>query len=159
MGTYIREHTEDNEQYFWLSIQAFGGSPWRILKMDLKFIYAGYSKCGTKTMAKAFRILGYRVFDFEETLFYGMDILEKFYSPNYTKSDKIQMLRELFQEFDIVMDNPWYVFWEELLEAFPEAKCIFYERPVDEWLNSILRQKNAIVNSRSDSDFKKSIFL
>ena len=34
----------------------------------VKFIYAGYAKCGTKTMAAAFRELGFNNYDFEETI-------------------------------------------------------------------------------------------
>ena len=36
--------------------------------MALKYIYAGYSKCGTKTVAELFKKLGFRVHDFKESL-------------------------------------------------------------------------------------------
>ena len=71
--------------------------------MGLKYIYAGYSKCGTKTMAKAFRELGYKVYDFEETFGYCTDALEKFYSPQFTKTEKIEILRDLLTDVDIVL--------------------------------------------------------
>ena len=34
----------------------------------VKYIYAGFSKCGTKTMAAAFRNMGYSVYDFDEMM-------------------------------------------------------------------------------------------
>ena len=111
-------------------------------------------------MAKAFRLLGYKVYDFEETITYCKQVLEKFYSPQFTKAEKIEFLRELLKDVDIVLDNPWYHFWEELMEAFPEAKCIFYERPLEPWYDSIKRQYLSIypVFKRIPDFVRKTIF-
>ena len=48
--------------------------------MGLKYIYAGYSKCGTKTMAEVFRTLDFVVHDFEETV---VDDAERTHSDQY----------------------------------------------------------------------------
>ena len=74
-------------------------------------------------MAKAFRELGYKVYDFEETFGYCTDALEKFYSPQFTKTEKIEILRDLLTDVDIVLDNPWYHLWEVLMEAHRVLKC------------------------------------
>ena len=92
--------------------------------MGLKYIYAGYSKCGTKTMAAAFKILGYKCMDIIETLGYCSDRLDDFFSPGFSRKEKIEFLREMLKDIDVVLDNPWFHFWEELLEAFPDARCI-----------------------------------
>ena len=47
--------------------------------MGLKYIYAGYSKCGTKTMAEVFRTLDFVVHDYEETVVDDFDYWVEFY--------------------------------------------------------------------------------
>ena len=66
--------------------------------MGLKYIYAGYAKTGTKSMAEAFRILGYTVHDAEENLTINLDAWIKFMSPKYTKEEKIDILREMYKD-------------------------------------------------------------
>jgi len=46
----------------------------------------------------------------------------------------------MFQNVDAVTDTPSYLFWELLLEAFPDAKCIFWERDEESWSKSFMRQ-------------------
>ena len=36
--------------------------------MGLKYIYVGYSKCGTKTIAELFKSLNFKVHDFKDSL-------------------------------------------------------------------------------------------
>lgn len=106
----------------------------------LKFIYCGYSKCGTKTIAEAFRLLDLTVYDFEESILYCSVQWLEFLRPETTRSEKVQILRSMFKNVDAVTDTPAYIFWELLLEAFPNAKCIFWEREEEQWLKSFMRQ-------------------
>ena len=77
--------------------------------MGLKYIYAGYMKCGTKTMAEAFRILGYKVCDFHETgLDCGEQWLQFFNNKNDTVAKKA-ILYEMLKDYDIVFDRPAYL--------------------------------------------------
>ena len=60
--------------------------------MGLKYIYAGFSKCGTKTMAKVFRTLGFKVYDFEETiLFLGQQFVD-FFDVTTSEEQRKEML-------------------------------------------------------------------
>ena len=88
------------------------------INMGLKFIYCGYSKTGTKTIAAVFRTLGFTVHDYEETALYNIKAWLKFLDPKTTHSQKITLLRETFENVDVVTDAPHFFYWEQLLEAF-----------------------------------------
>jgi len=108
--------------------------------MPLQYIYVGFSKCGTKTFAEVFRTLGFKVCDFEESMLDCGEMWTEYYNNNTTEARRIECLKEGFQNFDICLDAPCYLNWKELMIAFPEAKCIFYERPEEQWLKSMLNQ-------------------
>ena len=72
--------------------------------MGLKYIYAGFSKCGTKTIAAAFRTLGYNVYDWEETFLYTIDHWLAFYAAT-TVHEKHKILYDMLKDVDIVMDG------------------------------------------------------
>ena len=110
--------------------------------MPLQYIYAGYSKCGTKTLAEVFRTLNFKVCDFEETVLDCAEHWREFYNGATTHERRIQVLKEAFQDFDVCMDAPCYIYWQELMQAFPEAKCIFYEREEEAWVISLEKQLN-----------------
>jgi len=105
----------------------------------MKVIFAGYSKCGTKTMAEALRILGYNVYDFMENYEYLGDKWMKVFKEGGTKDD----FYEMYKDVDAVTDMPAFYFWNQILEAFPDAKIVFCERPEDEWYASMLKQKES----------------
>lgn len=44
------------------------------------------------------------------------------------------------KDVDVITDQPAFLLWAELMEAFPDAKCIFWERPLDKWWPSMERQ-------------------
>merc|ERR1711981_1385655 len=100
--------------------------------MGVKYIYAGYSKCGTKSM-------GYVVYDFEETFLYTYDHWEKFFDAKTIKEQK-EVLYDMLKDVDVVLDVPYYCFWKELMDVFPDAKCIFWERDEDSWIKSWFKQ-------------------
>lgn len=84
----------------------------------MKVIFAGYSKCGTKTMAEALRELDLKVYDFME----NYEFLREEWMQVYNKGATIEDFRKMYEGVDAVTDMPCFYFWEELLEAFPEAK-------------------------------------
>ena len=90
----------------------------------VKIIYAGYSKCGTKTFAKAFRTMGLTVHDFEEYIVYDFRHWEKFESHKTSISEKKKIIREMLKDVDAVTDLPYYNFWREILDQFPEATLV-----------------------------------
>ena len=81
-----------------------------ILVMGLKYIYAGYSKCATKTMAEAFRVLGFIVHDFEETILDDMDLWLKFYDEETSDSER--------KRENAYRVNPWTIADTEDLHNF-----------------------------------------
>ena len=108
--------------------------------MGLKYIYAGYSKCGTKTIAAAFRKLGFNVVDYEETMLDYRTRWNEYLKPSTTPKQKIKIVQQMYKDVDIVFDVPHYFLWKELMDAFPEAKCIFWAREEDSWWNSFHKQ-------------------
>jgi len=89
----------------------------------MKVICSGMSKTGTKTLCEALRILGYQVNDFEEQYFYQTEDWFKF-----LESGDLSILKKMYENVDAITDTPACVFWEELLNLFPEAKVVHMER-------------------------------
>jgi len=103
----------------------------------MKVIYAGFSKCGTKTMQRALQELGYTVYDFLENYEYLGDKWQKIFNKGGTKED----FYEMFKDVDAVTDMPAFYFWNQILEAFPDAKIVFSQRATEEeWMKSMNHQ-------------------
>lgn len=93
-------------------------------------------KTGTKTMAEALRILGFKVYDFEEQYFYHSEDWLKF-----LKTGDTTLLQDMYKDVDAITDSPGSFFWEELMGMFPDAKVIHMERKTEEeWVKSLTRQ-------------------
>ena len=84
----------------------------------MKVICSGMSKTGTKTLAQALRILGYKVYDFEEQYFYLGEEFGRLYKQGWTTDD----IRKLYDGVDAVTDVPGNFLWEDILKAYPDAK-------------------------------------
>ena len=98
----------------------------------MKVICAGLSKTGTKSLANALQILGYTVYDFPEHVNIHGDEWRALYSGNETP-DFVSM----YEGVDAVTDLPAAYWYEELLQAFPDAKVILTVRDNDEvWVQS-----------------------
>ena len=46
--------------------------------------------------------------------------------------------QEMFKDVDAIMDMPGYLYWEQIAEAFPEAKVILVERDENKWVESLI---------------------
>jgi len=88
------------------------------LEFKMKVIVAGYSKTGTKSMASALKILGYNVYDFMEHYWFHSEQWIKVLASRNIDVD----FRQMYKNVDAVTDNPPYFFWEQIHEAFPDAK-------------------------------------
>ncbi|KXJ22345.1 hypothetical protein AC249_AIPGENE23080 [Exaiptasia diaphana] len=99
----------------------------------MKIICAGLSKTGTKSLAKALRLLGFVVHDIEEHLMWYMS--EYIQALNGDTPDFTAM----YSQVDAVTDAPALRFWKELSQAFPDAKVVLMERDSAEiWVQSLL---------------------
>ena len=112
----------------------------------MKVICVGMVKTGTKSIAKALRHLGFNVFDWEEQIF---DFIDQWFDvfQNGAEPD----VKRVYQNADTVVDIPGNIFWEEILEAFPDCKVILSEREEDSWVKSLVNHLEAIdaVKSRT----------
>ena len=104
----------------------------------MKFIVAAYSKTGTKTLAKCLRTLGFTVDDlfehFDKKAFWQRIYLS---DPSDPTAQTPEIFKEMYENVDACTDTPSYLFWEQILEAFPEAKVILIERDEDKWVKSL----------------------
>ncbi len=99
----------------------------------MKIIGAGLSRTGTKSLAHALRLLGYRTLHFDRTRL--TDIVEgRAAEPDFHRYD----------DLDAVLDLPAAWYFEELLAAYPESRCILTIRDEDSWWKSIERQFNTL---------------
>ncbi|CAK8679951.1 unnamed protein product [Clavelina lepadiformis] len=110
----------------------------------MKVIVAGYSKTGTKSMVVALNQLGYNVYDFFDHFWYHGDKWEKLLS---NRGGSIEDFKEMYQSVDAVTDCPPNIFWEEILQAFPDAKVILTTRDEEQWYKSLLKQMQAFLNN------------
>ncbi|CAK8677505.1 uncharacterized protein LOC143446837 [Clavelina lepadiformis] len=104
----------------------------------MKVIVAGFAKTGTKTMVVALSELGYNVYDFMDHFWYHGDKWAKILS---SSGGSIEDFKEMYESVDVVTDSPPYKFWEEILQAFPDAKVVLTTRDEeDRWYKSLYKQ-------------------
>ena len=102
--------------------------------IPLKVICAGYGKTGSKSIAKAFRYLGFTVFDGRSNEMF--DFLDHCFFLNRVKPE----VKWVYQNA-VVCVYMWGCFlFEEILESFPEYKVIMSVREEDSWIESLARQ-------------------
>ena len=91
-----------------------------------KIFCVGFHKTGTTSLENALEILGYKVISYDET------VLE------YVYKNDIDSIIKSISRADAFSDSPWFIFYKELYEAFPDAKFIFTARPNEKWIKSIV---------------------
>ena len=84
----------------------------------MKVLFVGYAKTGTKTMCVALKTLGYTVYDYDDNFYRLGKQWLKIMSEGGTKEDFYSM----YKDIDATVDAPACLFWEEILEAFPDTK-------------------------------------
>ncbi len=94
---------------------------------DPKLIGVGMHKTGTKSLAQALRILGYRVAGP-----FGVD------DPDI-ESHALAKALPLLREVDAVQDNPWPLLYRQIDELFPGSKFVLTVRHPDDWIDSVVR--------------------
>ncbi|XP_076803509.1 uncharacterized protein LOC143447341 [Clavelina lepadiformis] len=107
----------------------------------MKVIVAGYPKTGTKSMNAALSELGYNVYDFLDHFWYHGDKWAKILS---SSGGSIEDFKEMYQTVDVVADSPPNLFWEEILQAFPDAKVILTTREEDGWYKSYCKHNEVL---------------
>ncbi|CAK8675974.1 unnamed protein product [Clavelina lepadiformis] len=116
----------------------------------VKVICVGPPKTGTKSTARALRILGYNeVWDYEEALEFGFnEWWDVFKNRNVKVQDVIEKLYT--KNVEAVVDMPHSHYFEFFLERWPDAKIILMTRKEDSWYNSF---KNMLESAQKDHPF------
>ena len=115
----------------------------------MKIICAGQIKTGTKSLAKALEILGFKVYDFDSQLLHHGKFWFDVYM-NGTWPDLRSLHEASREEIDALVDLPSAFFFDEILECFPDIKVIHTVRDEDAWLRSAashIRAREAHVRS------------
>jgi hypothetical protein len=111
----------------------------------MRLVGAGLSKTGTTSLHRALGTLGFRSLHYDTKRL--NDILDGSVSdPDFRRYDDV----------DAVLDIPSACFFEELLAAYPDSKCILTVRDEDAWWKSIeahFNQKSPVRTSK-DNPFK-----
>ena len=84
----------------------------------MKVIVAGYSKTGTKSMNAALTELGYNVFDYVDHFWEHGKEWNKILKHGGSEDD----FKRMYENVDAVCDVPTFRYWEQIYEAFPDAK-------------------------------------
>nr|CAB3262603.1 uncharacterized protein LOC100180848 [Phallusia mammillata] len=101
----------------------------------MQIIVAGLPKTGTKTMNEALTVLGYEVYDWLENFWYLADDWNKQIQEGFTVED----MRRMYENVDAVADGPCDCHWEEIFDAFQDAKVILTTRDDQSWYNSFAK--------------------
>ena len=92
----------------------------------MKVIGAGLSKTGTSSLARALTILGFR------TIHHDRERLNSILDGSNIHPDF-----RIYDDVDAVVDLPTAWFWYELLQAYPDTRCILTLRDEDGWWKSV----------------------
>jgi len=106
----------------------------------MKVIIAGYSKTGTKSITAALTHFGYSVDDFPQHIDERTDYWWRIYNADPTDpiAQTPEIFKQMYKDVDVCTDTPAYLYWEQIREAFPEAKVILMERDNEEvWWASL----------------------
>lgn len=106
----------------------------------MKIIGAGFGRTGTTSLKAALEQLGF------DPCYH---MVEVFKNPRHaefwhraaltTKQGDVVDWDELLGGYEATVDWPGSYFWEELMEAYPEAKVLLSVRDPDKWYESTLR--------------------
>ena len=88
----------------------------------MKIICCGMPKTGTKSLSAALRILGFTVYDYDDQYWHRGPQIQKLMDEGCTTDE----IREIFEEVDATADVPSYIFWEDILKAFPDTKACLW---------------------------------
>ncbi|KAK7977171.1 hypothetical protein PG988_004661 [Apiospora saccharicola] len=113
--------------------------------VPMQVLSLGFPRTGTSSMEAALKILGYGpVFHGEDILFNILDLemagegLKAKYDPENARCQPFgrEEFDQLLGEYQAVTDGPFCLFGPELMAAYPDAKVVLVERPLDSWYES-----------------------
>jgi hypothetical protein len=118
----------------------------------MEVLSLGVSRTGTSSMQEALDILGYaNPYHFIQLITNAKDadLWHEAYKCKFQHKGQVNYR----QQFDAVIghcgavtDHPAFVFWQELVDAYPDAKVVLVERDEDKWYTSVIGLVEGILN-------------
>mmetsp|Transcript_62790 Transcript_62790/g.138137 ORF Transcript_62790/g.138137 Transcript_62790/m.138137 type:complete len:266 (-) Transcript_62790:2-799(-) len=100
----------------------------------LKLLHVGASRTGTQSLYTAMKILRLKALHSAQCYEYGCQ------APGFRYlflGGALEPVLNQFEAFDVVMDEPWYLMYPEVMDRYPEAKYILTKQPSpEEWYMS-----------------------
>ena len=116
----------------------------------MKLIGAGFMRTGTLSTQAALQTLGYPCYHMKEVpqakghLDSWLGLVAD-HAPMYWKT--------LFQNYEATVDMPACIYYEQLMQEFPDAKVLLNVRDPDKWYDSFAALKGTMVQLRPISRF------
>jgi hypothetical protein len=106
-------------------------------KKGLQVIGSGFGRTGTSSLKKALEIL----YEDDNAAIYHMSVLiengwAQFWYDFHHKKVTNEDIKTHFAKFIATTDNPSCLFWEQLLDVYPDAKIIHSTRSPESWYKS-----------------------
>ena len=86
----------------------------------MKVIVASMPKAGTKSLEQALTVLGYNVDGFMDQFQRHMNEWDQILTSGFSK----EQFQAMYADVDAVTGSPAFGMWQEISEAFPEAKVV-----------------------------------
>lgn len=110
-----------------------------VTKLQMKYVCVGQPKTGTKTMAKIFDLLNFKVNGNPLCLNYDDDFILLDNNLSYFfERDNISKCHNNIEEFDAFHDYPYSFNYKYINDRFPYSKFILTIRDKEVWFNSLL---------------------
>ena len=101
----------------------------------MRVIGAGLPRTGTMTMQAALKTLGYPCYHMKEVP-RERGHLDAWYQ--FVTGQAPMDWHTLFRNFEATVDTPGCLYYQELMEAFPDAKVVLTVREPDRWYASLM---------------------
>lgn len=111
----------------------------------MKVIGAGISRTGTMTMQAALETLGYHCYHMKEVP-REPGHLDAWYQ--FVTEQAPMDWHTLFRKFEATVDTPACWYYQDLMEAFPEAKVILTVREPERWYASFVTLRTTVNHFR-----------
>jgi hypothetical protein len=112
----------------------------------MKIIGAGFGRTGTISLKQAFEYLGYPCYHMQEVMAaYDRGHIEQW---DAALSGKVIDWDALFSGYEATVDFPACVFYQQLMEAFPDAVVVLSVRDPQGWWRSFSKMLGLVTKAR-----------
>ena len=83
--------------------------------------------------------MGFKVCDFKETFVLKQDLWHEYLVEKPSPERKRQIIKEAYADFDVFLDQPHFIMYDEVVAVYPDTKAVYWHRPADSWYPSFLK--------------------